>query len=108
MAAYPVSEVWGVGRQLTKRLGEDGIESVLDLAHCDGVSIRKRYGIVLEKTVRELRGEPCLAMEDIGLPKQQIMASRSFGTTLSDPKALKAAITHHISRAAEKLRAHIR
>jgi len=105
MAAYPVSEVWGVGRQLTKRLGEDGIESVLDLAHCDGVSIRKRYGIVLEKTVRELRGEPCLAMEDIGLPKQQIMASRSFGTTLSDPNALKAAVTHHISRAAEKLRA---
>ena len=49
MAAYPVSEVWGVGRQLTKRLCEDGIETALDLARCDAVSIRKRYGIVLEK-----------------------------------------------------------
>lgn len=105
MAAYPVSEVWGVGRQLTKRLGEDGIETVLDLAHCDGVSIRKRYGIVLEKTVRELRGESCLSFEDVGQSKQQIMASRSFGTTVSDPHAIKAALTHHISRAAEKLRA---
>ncbi len=105
MAAYPVSEVWGVGRQLTKRLAEDGIETVLDLARCDGVSIRKRYGIVLEKTVRELRGESCLTFEDIGHPKQQIMASRSFGTTISDPHAIKAALTHHISRAAEKLRA---
>lgn len=105
MAAYPVAEVWGVGRQLTKRLGDDGIETVLDLAHCDGVSIRKRYGIVLEKTVRELRGESCLSFEDVAQPKQQIMASRSFGTTVSDPHAIKAALTHHISRAAEKLRA---
>ena len=105
MAAYPVSDVWGVGRQLTKRLNDDGVETVLDLAHCDGVSIRKRYGIVLEKTVRELRGESCLTFEEIGKPKQQIMVSRSFGTTIADPQAIKAAMTHHISRAAEKLRA---
>lgn len=104
MSAYPVSEVWGVGRQLTKRLHEEGIDTVLDLARCDGVSIRKRYGIVLEKTVRELRGEACLTFEDIARPKQQIIASRSFGTTITDPQVIKAALTHHLSRAAEKLR----
>ena len=105
MAAYPTSEVWGVGRRLSKRLAEDGIETALDLAHCDAVAIRQRYGIVLEKTVRELRGESCLGLEEVGRPKVQIIASRSFATVLSDPNAVQAAIASHISRAAEKLRA---
>ena len=105
MAAYPTSEVWGVGRRLSKRLSEDGIETVLDLAHCDAVAIRQRYGIVLEKTVRELRGESCLGLEEIGRPKDQIIASRSFAMVLSDPNAVKAAVASHLSRAAEKLRA---
>jgi DNA polymerase V len=105
MAAYPTSEIWGVGRRLSKRLAEDGIATVLDLAHCDAVAIRQRYGIVLEKTVRELRGESCLSLEDVGRPKEQIMASRSFAKVLSDPQAVKAAVSSHLSRAAEKLRA---
>lgn len=105
MAAYPVGDVWGVGRQLSTRLQADGIETVFDLARCDPIAIQQRYGIVLAKTVRELRGESCLSWEDMTQPKQQIIASRSFGTTLSDPQAIKAAISHHVSRAAEKLRA---
>jgi len=105
MAAYPVGDVWGVGRQLSARLQADGIETVFDLARCDPLAIQQRYGIVLAKTVRELRGESCLSWEDMARPKQQIIASRSFGTTLSDPQAIKAAISHHVSRAAEKLRA---
>lgn len=105
MATYPVAEVWGVGRQLSARLQADGVETVLDLARCDPLAIQQRYGIVLAKTVRELRGEPCLTLDDVGRPKQQIIASRSFGTTLTDFNAIKAAISHHLSRAAEKLRA---
>lgn len=105
MASYPSSEVWGVGRRLSKRLAADGIETVRDLMHCDAVAIRQRYGIVLEKTVRELRGESCLSLEEVGRPKEQIMASRSFGTVLLDADAIKAALASHVSRAAEKLRA---
>jgi DNA polymerase V len=76
MGQYPVSDVWGVGRRLTLRLNADGISTVLDLKHCNPIAIRKRYGIVLEKTVRELNGESCLAMTEVGEPRQQIMASR--------------------------------
>ena len=105
MADYPSAAVWGVGRRLSQRLAEDGIETVLDLAHCDAVAIRQRYGVVLEKTVRELRGESCLSLADVGRPKDHIMASRSFATVLSDPNAVQAAVASHLSRAAEKLRA---
>lgn len=105
MATYPVAEVWSVGRQLSARLQANGVETVLDLARCDPLAIQQRYGIVLAKTVRELRGEPCLTLDEVGRPKQQIIASRSFGSTLTDFNAIKAAISHHLSRAAEKLRA---
>lgn len=105
MANYPTSEVWGVGRQLSKRLAADGIETVLDLSHCDATAIHQRYGVVLAKTVRELRGEACISFEDIAAPKQQIISSRSFAGVTADFQTVNAAVSHHISRAAEKLRA---
>lgn len=104
MQAYPVSEVWGVGPRLTRSLNDSGIETVLDLKHCDPVAIRKRYNIVLEKTVRELNGKSCIELEEVGRPKQQIMASRSFGRVLTDYEDIQAALVHHVTRAAEKLR----
>ena len=104
MAHYSVNEVWGVGRQLSKRLAADGIETVRDLSRCDAKAIHARYGVVLAKTVRELRGEACISFEDIAAAKQQIISSRSFAGVTADYQTVKAALSHHISRAAEKLR----
>lgn len=103
--AYPVNEVWGVGNRLKKSLEAHGIKTVLDLAMADPKLIRTHFNVVLEKTVRELWGEPCLSLEEVAPDKQQIMASRSFGQTTTNPKDLAAAIANHVSRAAEKLRA---
>lgn len=104
MSGYPVEEVWGVGRRLSKRLNEEGILTVLDLKRANPDAIRQRYGIVLEKTVRELNGLSCISMEEVDRPKQQIMASRSFGTTLTDIQPIRSAVSNHVARAAEKLR----
>lgn len=104
MATYPVDEVWGVGRQLSKRLMACDINTVRDLKYCNHIAIRKEFGIVLERTVMELRGKSCLSLEEVVPPKQQIMASRSFGRVIADPHAIKAAMINHVSRAAEKLR----
>lgn len=102
--AYPVNEVWGVGNRLKKSLEAHGIKTVLDLATADPKLIRTHFNVVLEKTVRELWGEPCLSLEEVAPDKQQIMASRSFGQTTTNPKDLAAAIANHVSRASEKLR----
>lgn len=104
MAALPVRAVWGVGSRLGRRLTAEGISSVLDLKRAASSGIRQRYGVVLEKTVRELNGQPCLDMEEVGRPRRQIVSSRSFATVLSDIEPLRAAVTHHVSHAAEKLR----
>ena len=104
MAALPVDEVWGVGRRISKKLEAMGIKTVLDLADTDIRFIRKHFNVVLERTVRELRGEPCLELEEFAPVKQEIVCSRSFGERISDYDAMRQAICSYASRAAEKLR----
>lgn len=104
MAALPVDEVWGVGRRISKKLEAMGIKTVLDLADTDIRFIRKHFNVVLERTVRELCGEPCLELEEFAPVKQEIVCSRSFGERITDYDAMRQAICSYASRAAEKLR----
>ena len=104
MAALPVEEVWGVGRRIAKRLETMGIRTVLQLADTDIRFIRKHFNVVLERTVRELRGEPCLELEEFAPVKQEIICSRSFGHRITEYEEMRQAICSYASRAAEKLR----
>ncbi|VGF35112.1 Y-family DNA polymerase [Klebsiella pneumoniae] len=104
MAALPVNEVWGVGRRISKKLEAMGIKTVLELADTDIRFIRKHFNVVLERTVRELRGEPCLGLEEFAPVKQEIVCSRSFGGRITEYHEMRQAICSYASRAAEKLR----
>lgn len=104
MEQYEVGEVWGVGRRISAKLGEMGVKTVSDLARADQKLIRRQFGVVLERTVSELRGTSCLELEELADPKQQIMASRSFGEMVLELAELEEAVAWHIDRAAEKLR----
>ena len=104
MALLPVDEVWGVGRHISKKLEAMGIKTVLQLADTDIRFIRKHFNVVLERTVRELRGEPCLGLEEFPPVKQEIVCSRSFGGRITEYHEMRQAICSYASRAAEKLR----
>ena len=104
MAILPVDEVWGVGRRISKKLEAMGIDTVLKLADTDIRFIRKHFNVVLERTVRELRGEPCLGLEEFAPVKQEIVCSRSFGGRITEYHEMRQAICTYASRAAEKLR----
>ncbi|GKO02634.1 DNA polymerase V subunit UmuC [Klebsiella pneumoniae] len=104
MALLPVDEVWGVGRRISKKLESMGIKTVLQLADTDIRFIRKHFNVVLERTVRELRGEPCLGLEEYAPVKQEIVCSRSFGGRITEYHEMRQAICSYASRAAEKLR----
>lgn len=104
MGYYGVDEVWGVGRRLTKKLNAMGINTVLQLAETPAWVIRKHFNVVLERTVRELNGEPCLELEEFAPTKQEIVCSRSFGERVTDYDQMRQAICSHAARAAERLR----
>ena len=99
-----VGEVWGVGRNFRAALGEIGIRTVADLRRADPKVLRRRFGVVAERVVLELRGEACLELEEVAPPRQQVMVSRSFGAPAASLAELEEAVSHFAARAAEKLR----
>ncbi len=104
MAITDLSEVWGVGGRIEKKLREIGMTKVIDLASASPSMIRKNFSVVLERTVRELNGESCIALEEAPPPKQQIVCSRSFGQRVELLEDMQHAVCTYAVRAAEKLR----
>ncbi|WP_347506230.1 translesion error-prone DNA polymerase V subunit UmuC [Pseudomonas anguilliseptica] len=105
LKVMPVSEVWGIGRKLTAHLQGMQINTAWDLAQADAWLLRKQFSVVVEKTSRELRGTPCLALEEAAPPKQEICCSRAFGMRLRAIEPLRQAVATYAARACEKLRA---
>ena len=104
LAATDVGEVWGVGRKIGKQLQDAGIQTVLDLQRLDPAMVKRRWSVVLERTVRELQGTPCIEFEHEPAAKKEIACTRSFGQTVTQLNDLQEAITEFAGRAAEKLR----
>lgn len=104
MARTDVGDVWGVGRKIAAQLQTGGVRTVLDLVRSDVASLRRQFSVVFEKTVLELRGTPCMGVEEAPAAKQQILVSRSFGKAVTEVDGIVEAVSEFASRAAEKLR----
>jgi DNA polymerase V len=104
LSRLPVNEVWGVGSRITARLAEYKIHTVQELREFHTPTLRKEFGVTLEKTQRELQGTSCIALEDIASPKQQIICSRSFGKNVTELHVLQDALSTFVATAAAKLR----
>lgn len=105
LAATDVAEVWGVGRRIGEQLRNAGVCTVLDLTRLDPATVRRRWSVMLERTVRELQGTSCIALEDMPAPKKEIACTRSFGRPITDLPPLIEAVSEFATRAGEKLRA---
>lgn len=105
LAGIDVAEVWGVGRQTAGELGQMGIRTAAALRNANPETIRRRFSVVLERTVLELRGVSCLVLEEVAPDRQQIISSRSFGHPLHELSDLEESVAVYIARAAGKLRA---
>ena len=99
-----VGAVWGVGRRMTARLNDGGIHTVHDLVRADVAALRRQFSVVLEKTVLELRGTPCMGVDHEPAPQQQMMCSRSFGEPVTALPALVEVVSQFATRVAEKAR----
>lgn len=103
-AATALGEVWGIGRRIGAQLQEAGLTTVLDVVRLDPAMVRRRWSVVLERTVRELQGQPCVGFEDEVPAKKEIASTRSFGQPVTQLSDLIEAVSQFASRAAEKLR----
>lgn len=104
LADIDVKNVWGVGSRYTARLNKLGVYNVLRLKRASQKRIRDEFGVVLERTVKELNGEPCHEFIDEIEPSKQVMSSRSFGQRVSTLGELREAIVFHAANASARLR----
>lgn len=102
----PVGDIWGIGRKTEAKLQGIGIGTASDLRAMPLRQARAMGTVVLERTVLELQGEPCIAFDDIEPQRKGMAVTRSAGTPMQDFDILFQAITAHATRAAEKLRQH--
>jgi DNA polymerase V len=99
-----VGELWGIGKRWAQQLQALGITTALQLRDSDPSQLRARFGVVMQRLVYELRGVSCLDTASLAPPKQQLIASRSFGRPVTELTALQEAVASHVARAAVKLR----
>ncbi len=99
-----ISEIWGIGKKLAPKLEALGFKSVYDLQQADPETLRQKFSVVMEKTIRELNGTVCIELEEVTPPKKQIVSSRSFGSPVQDINSLSESISLYTTRAAKKLR----
>ena len=104
LARMPVSDVWGVGRRWATKLEALGVTTAAGLAALPGGVVRQRFNVVLARTAAELRGVPCLPLDQAPVARQTLVKSRSFGEPVSEVGPLSQAVATHAARAAEKLR----
>jgi DNA polymerase V len=104
LEAHPVTELWGIAGRTGKRLAALGVHNAAELRDADPGFIRKKFSVVMQRTVFELRGIDCLPLEGETTVKQQLMFSRSFAVPVSTRAGMEQVLSVYTQRAANRLR----
>lgn len=105
LASVDVGDVWGVGRRSAEMLRGRGLLTARALRDADPLWVRQRLTVTGWRTQQELRGIPCLADDDLPVPRRSIRSSRSFGNMVATMEPLREAVATFTARAVAKARA---
>ena len=101
---FKISDIWGVGKQLSKLYIKNGIDTAYKLKNISNSWVKKSTNVLGAKTVMELRGISCINLETQETKRKSCCVSRSFGKKVESLEKLKESITTHCLNAAEKIR----
>lgn len=99
-----VGDVWGIGRQLSKRMNTMGIYTALQLCAMPIGLVRKNFNVEVERVVLELNGQVCKTWDVARADKKQIFSTRSMGNRITDLESLQQALAKHAAIASYKAR----
>ena len=104
LSLFPIEDVWGIGRQIARKLDYMGIRTAAQFADKKESWVRSNFNITTVRTWKELNGESCISIEELP-QKKSICTSRSFaGEGISDKDVVEEAVANFAVRCAEKLR----
>lgn len=98
-----IEDVWGIGRQFSKKLKSKGVNKAYDFTLLPDEYVRKEFSVVGLRLKKELEGESVLDLEEVA-NKKNIATTRSFDTTYSDKEYLEERVSTFAATCAEKLR----
>ena len=104
LSLFPIEDVWGIGRQIARKLDYMGIRTAAQFADKKESWVRSNFNITTVRTWKELNGESCISIEELP-QKKSICTSRSFaGEGISDKDVVEEAVANFAVRCVEKLR----
>tara|TARA_A100001011_G_C14307789_1_gene844029 strand:- start:2190 stop:3467 length:1278 start_codon:yes stop_codon:yes gene_type:complete len=101
---FPIRDVWGVGKQLSKFYVKNGINNAYELKKASNTWVKKGTNVLGSRTAMELRGVSCIGLESCGEKRKNCCVSRSFGKKITNLGKLEEAVTTYCLNAAEKIR----
>lgn len=108
LADMPVTAVWGVAERMAERLAPEGVTTAAELARLDAGWARRRWSVEIERTIRELRGTPCIPLQQHPPPRQQMMHSRHLGQPVTEQDTVAEIASSFAQTVARRLRRHDR
>ena len=104
LSLFPVEDVWGIGRQIARKLDYMGIRTAAQFADKKESWVRSHFNITTVRTWKELNGESCISIEELP-QKKSICTSRSFADEgITDKNVIEEAVANFAVRCTEKLR----
>jgi len=104
LSLFPIKDVWGIGRQISRKLDYMGIRTAAQFADKKESWVRSHFNITTVRTWKELNGESCISIEELP-QKKSICTSRSFAAEgISDKDVVEEAVANFAVHCAEKLR----
>lgn len=98
-----IGDVWGIGRQLEKKLLDQGVTNAYQFTLLPDYYVQKEMSIVGLRLKRELEGKEYIELEE-KKRKKAIATTRSFDKNYREYDVIKERVSTFASRCAEKLR----
>ena len=99
-----LADVWGIGRRNAKRLQVNFIDTIEQFLNQREEWVRQNFSVIGLRIYKELKGIPCIDMEDELTEKKSICTSRSFGELQNTFAPVQEALSTHAASCAQKLR----
>lgn len=99
----PIADVWGIGRQHSKRMEKHGVKTAYDFTRMKDDWVKKYLSIVGLRLKRDLEGTPVLRLESPA-SKKAIAVTRSFDGNYTEFEQIKERVSTFAFSCGEKLR----
>ncbi len=99
----PVSDIWGVGKALNRKLASDGITTIGQMQHRDEADLVARYGVMGSRLFHFSRGQDDRSVKSHRKAKS-ISAETTFSTDIDDIDILRKRLWPLCERVSDRLK----